>query len=100
MFLFLSDGAAGNTTPTDYAQPNRSNKQRSPDIPSPSVKPKTPETPTQNSNANFSNIQNQLKKQLALDSRSRGPPPPAPVRTVSWISMGRSATVYANMGKS
>lgn len=79
----FSDGAANNATPTDYTQSNRSHKQRSPDIPSSNLKPKTPETPTPNSNANFSNIQNQLKKQLALDSRSRGPPPPAPVRTVS-----------------
>lgn len=79
------DGATTNATPAEYAQPNRSNKQKSPDIPTAVVKAKTPETPTPNNNANFSNIQNQLKKQLALDSRSRGPPPPAPIRTVSYI---------------
>lgn len=34
-------------------------------------------TPTKNMN-----IQNELKKQLAIDSRNRGPPPPAPIRQV------------------
>ncbi|XP_060527986.1 uncharacterized protein LOC132703010 isoform X2 [Cylas formicarius] len=32
---------------------------------------------------NFSNIQNELKKQLASDNKNRGPPPPAPIRNVS-----------------
>lgn len=87
--MCLSGGAGGNSgaSSADYAQPQvRSNKQRSPDIPgNAAVKPRTPEAPTQPGNASFSNIQNQLKKQLALDSRSRGPPPPAPVRTVRSI---------------
>jgi len=32
---------------------------------------------------NFSSIQNELKKQMASETRSRGPPPPAPIRTVT-----------------
>ncbi|KAJ8920344.1 hypothetical protein NQ315_012006 [Exocentrus adspersus] len=40
---------------------------------------------------NFSNIQLELKKQLASDNRNRGPPPPAPNRAVRKTSIKMSA---------
>lgn len=79
IYLFL-DGATNNSNAINSHINNNntnksysSNKQKSPDIP-----PALPQN-------NFSNIQNELKKQLASDSRNRGPPPPAPIRNVSKI---------------
>lgn len=38
---------------------------------------------TSTSNQRLNNIQNELKKQMANDNRTRGPPPPAPVRNLN-----------------
>lgn len=72
----FSDGATNNNVNNSHTNNNVSrshtnNKAKSPDIP-----------PVHN---NFNDIQHQLKKQLASDSRNRGPPPPAPVRNVSYM---------------
>lgn len=40
-------------------------------------------TSTSTSNQRLNNIQNELKKQMANDNRTRGPPPPAPVRNLN-----------------
>lgn len=77
MFVSFADGATSNSNASNSHVNNSSRnfsstKQKSPDVPPPPV--------LQN---NFSNIQSELKKQLANDSRNRGPPPPAPVRNVS-----------------
>ncbi|KAJ8946369.1 hypothetical protein NQ318_010134, partial [Aromia moschata] len=48
---------------------------------------------------NFTSIQLELKKQMASDNRNRGPPPPAPNRTMSAESRRQPFTVKENISK-